>query len=51
MALANKMKSLLKREMIKIQQSSALKFVLLFGLVSLFADMTYEGARYTKSSK
>lgn len=27
------------------QQSSALKFVILFGLVSLFADMTYEGAR------
>lgn len=45
MALANKMKSLLKREMIRIKQSSALKFVVLFGLVSLFADMTYEGAR------
>jgi MFS family permease len=29
----------------KISRETALKFVLLLGLVSLFADMTYEGAR------
>src|SRR5581483_1222085 len=28
-----------------ISKSTALKFVLLLGVVSLFADMTYEGAR------
>ena len=29
----------------KISRETALKFVLLLGVVSLFADMTYEGAR------
>lgn len=29
----------------KISEGAALKFVLLLGVVSLFADMTYEGAR------
>jgi MFS family permease len=29
----------------KISKSSAIKFVILIGFVSLFADMTYEGAR------
>lgn len=28
-----------------INKKSALKFVILFGIISLFADMTYEGAR------
>ncbi len=28
-----------------IAKTSALKFVVLIGIVSLFADMTYEGAR------
>jgi MFS family permease len=30
---------------VKLSNNSALKFVLLLGVVSLFADMTYEGAR------
>ena len=29
----------------KILSSSALKFIILLGIVTLFADMTYEGAR------
>ncbi len=29
----------------KISKGSAIKFVILLGIVSLFADMTYEGAR------
>jgi len=28
-----------------VAKASALKFVVLLGIVSLFADMTYEGAR------
>lgn len=30
-----------------ISKSTAIKFVILFGFISLFADMTYEGARST----
>src|ERR1700747_1746747 len=30
---------------IKLPRQSAVKFMLLLGIVSLFADMTYEGAR------
>ena len=33
-----------------ISQSSALKFVVILGIVSLFADMTYEGARSVNGS-
>lgn len=33
-----------------ISKSSALKFVILLGIVSLFADMTYEGARSVNGS-
>ncbi len=35
----------LKNSSPNIRKSSALKFVILFGIISLFADMTYEGAR------
>jgi hypothetical protein len=33
-----------------ISKGSPLKFVVLLGLVSLFADMTYEGARSINGS-
>ena len=30
---------------VSLSKTSAIKFVILLGIVSLFADMTYEGAR------
>jgi hypothetical protein len=38
-------KSTMTRDLRDISLGAALKFVVLLGVVSLFSDMTYEGAR------